>query len=179
MGRFAAAAGCSPELEKAGLLPPGPDQPGASRRRPADVYLPSWANGAPAALDFAVTSPQRQEILTQAASSTGAAAIAYEAFKRDHLGTNADCVRQGLSFIPMVAEPSGGWGPTALATFLLMARAASVRTGQPTSAVYRDYLQRMCVSIRRAGARAVLRRDCEDASNEPPGRSAARALVAA
>ena len=33
---------------------PHPDE--VSRRRPADVYLPRWSSGGPAALDFAITS---------------------------------------------------------------------------------------------------------------------------
>eukprot|EP00973_Karenia_brevis_P085969 11922986-Karenia_brevis.AAC.1 len=61
--RFAHNAGLHPELEKPGLLQPSPEQPGASGRRPADVYLPSWTNGMPAALDFAITSPHRLNVI--------------------------------------------------------------------------------------------------------------------
>ena len=42
VGRFAAAAGCNPELERPGLLPPRPRDDRAIGRRPADVYIPSW-----------------------------------------------------------------------------------------------------------------------------------------
>ncbi|CAK0887833.1 unnamed protein product, partial [Prorocentrum cordatum] len=42
VGRFAAAAGCNPELERPGLLPPRPGDDRAIGRRPADVYIPSW-----------------------------------------------------------------------------------------------------------------------------------------
>ena len=45
----------NPELEKSGLQQPCPEQPGAARRSPADVFIPSWS----AALDLAITSPQR------------------------------------------------------------------------------------------------------------------------
>ena len=40
--------------------------PETNRRRPAEVYIPSWTGGAPAAFDLAVTSPQRQDILALA-----------------------------------------------------------------------------------------------------------------
>jgi hypothetical protein len=50
IGRLAGEASANPELEKAGLLPLGPDQPDADLRRPADVYLPYWFGGVPAAL---------------------------------------------------------------------------------------------------------------------------------
>ena len=66
-GRFAANAGLAPTLEKAELLPPRPDDPSsANLRRPADVFLPSWDFGSPAAFDFAIVSPQRRDVLSQA-----------------------------------------------------------------------------------------------------------------
>ena len=76
--RTAKSAALRPELEKAQLLlPPRPDQTADARRRPADVYLPAWLNGSPAALDFAVTAPQRQEYVLQAAMQPLHAASAY------------------------------------------------------------------------------------------------------
>ena len=59
------SAGLQPELERPGLLQPRPligsrledggrpDDSGL--RRPADVYVPRWRNGIPAAFDFAVS----------------------------------------------------------------------------------------------------------------------------
>ena len=67
VGRFACNAGLSPTLEKAGLLPPRPNDPASSNlRRPADVYVPSWDFDSPAAFDFASVSPRRQDVLSQA-----------------------------------------------------------------------------------------------------------------
>eukprot|EP00973_Karenia_brevis_P024501 3379831-Karenia_brevis.AAC.1 len=66
------SAGLNPELEKAGLLPPRPLQgsapengvpQGPGARRPADVFLPRWRAGPPAALDFAVTSGLRPDVV--------------------------------------------------------------------------------------------------------------------
>ena len=111
-----------PELEKPGLLPPSIDQPDAHRRRPTDVYVPSWQNGAPAAFDFAITSPVRQDMIVLAAQSSGASARAYEQVKRMYLNTAEDCQCQGFSFIPVVGEPSRGWGPSALWVFKTIAK---------------------------------------------------------
>ena len=135
---------------------PGPHP----RRRPADVYLPSWTDGAPAALDLAVTSPHRQDVLSQASLRCGAAAEAYESYKRTYLGTVSDCNSQGLSFVPMVAETTGGWGPSAHCTLKALARAAAAHSssGAEPSAILAEHLQRLCAAIRRATARAVLRR---------------------
>ena len=161
VGRLVNTAGQHPELEKPGLLPPGPDDPGTNLRRPADVYLPSWTDGSPAALDLAITSPQRQDILGQAALRCAAAAEAYEVYKREYKGTAADCRSQGISFIPMVAEPSGGWGPSAVCTLKALARAAATRShsGAGPSAILAEHLQQLCTAIRRASARAILRRE--------------------
>ena len=65
----ASSANLHPELQKPGLLPQRPsfgslyengssigdDDSSPSHRRPADVYIPRWRAGPPAAWDFAVT----------------------------------------------------------------------------------------------------------------------------
>jgi hypothetical protein len=158
-GRFAESAGHAPTLEQAQLLPPRPDDPtGANLRRPADVYLPSWIHGSPAALDFAVVSPLRQDIMIQAAERAGAAATAYETHKRNHLNTDVECTRQGVTFIPMVAESSGGWGPEGLKTLRQLAKTAAANSGRSDDVTMGQLLQRLCVVIRSAKARAILRR---------------------
>ena len=145
-------------LEKPGLLQPDPEEPTTNMLHPADVYLPSWTFGAPAALDFAVTSPQRAEVLAEASRSAGAAARAYESFKRGYLDTEADCRRQGITFIPMIAETSGGWSENAAKVFKSIAHAGSLRTGGNPRAIAERYFQNLSVSIRRANACATLRR---------------------
>ena len=157
-GKAASAAGLQPTLEKPGLLQPCPDKPNQERRRPADVYLPTWTGGQPAALDFAVTSPTRPDMLSLSCSSAGAAAAAYAQHKRLHLQTEADCASQGVTFVPMVAETSGGWDATAMHVWKAFARAESVRSGQRVGAVLERHLQSLSVAIRRAAAVAVLRR---------------------
>ena len=159
--RFADSAGLNPTLEQPHLLPPKPDDPaGSNLRRPADVFVPSWSHGQPAAFDLAITSPQRQSTLGQAASQVGSAARSYEDHKRSHLHTEEECRQQGILFIPLVAETSGGWGPSALSTFSKWAKLATKRNGAASSpkAVLPQFLERLCVCIRAAKARAVLRR---------------------
>ena len=86
-------AGFQPELEKPGLLPPrlaneGPPEHeravGNGQRRPADVFVPRWRHGMPAALDFAVTSGLRASVLEGSSSDGSSAATAYETHKRSH-----------------------------------------------------------------------------------------------
>ena len=159
VGRFATSAGLAPSLEKAELLPPRPDDPTSSNlRRPADVFLPTFVHGAPAALDFAVVSPQRQDVVALAAETTGAAASLYESYKRSHLNTETECAQQGVSFIPMVAESSGGWGSEGMKHLRQLAKVAARHTGAEAGDVMGQWLQSLCVVIRSAKARAVLRR---------------------
>ena len=94
------------------------------------------------------------------ASQAGSAARSYEDHKRCYLQTEAECRQQGILFIPLVAESSGGWGPSAVSTFSKWAKLATKRGGESVSskAVLPQFLERLCVSIRAAKARAVLRR---------------------
>ena len=158
-GLFADAAHMRPELEKPGLLQPCPEQPDADRRRPADCYVPSWQNGTPAAFDFAITSPHRDDIRLEASRKSGAAAEAYEVVKRQYLGTAADCQRQGFAFIPIVGEPTGGWGPSALCAFKALERAIVAFSGGTPGDWSRKHRQALCVLLRQANARAIFRRD--------------------
>ena len=159
VGQFAAASRLSPELEKPGLLQPSPDQPGADRRRPADVFLPSW----PAALDLAITSPHRLDAPAVALTRPGAAAEAYERHKRTYLHTADDCMAQGFQFRPIEGEPSGGWGPSAMCTFKAMATAQAASSYLDESTILSSELQQLCTAVRRANARAVLSRGGDSA----------------
>ena len=180
--RFADTAGLNPSLEQAHLLPPRPDEPtGTNLRRPADVFVPSWTHGQPAAFDVAITSPQRQEALRQAAQQAGSAACAYEGHKRSYLQTEEECRQQGILFIPLVAETSGGWGPSAIRTFAKWAKLSTSRGGAASSfkAALPQFLERLSVSIRAAKARAVLRRGPASVDAQPSClEQAASALVA-
>ena len=167
---------CNPHLEKPGLLPPKIDEPSINRRRPADIFLPTW-KGSAAALDLAVTSPHRLDALPLACQAPGAAARAYEITKRGHLDTAAECNRQGFAFIPMIAETSGGWGPSGVCAIKALSRAAAHRSGAEPSAFLAARLQRLSNVIRRASARAILRRS-PAAEPQDTGRQRAREVLA-
>ena len=53
--------------ELADLLP-------GSAEKPADLYIPGWANGLDAAIDVTVVSPVQQQLLKKAAEEAGSAA---------------------------------------------------------------------------------------------------------
>eukprot|EP00929_Paragymnodinium_shiwhaense_P035390 TRINITY_DN19100_c1_g1_i2.p2 TRINITY_DN19100_c1_g1~~TRINITY_DN19100_c1_g1_i2.p2 ORF type:complete len:220 (+),score=45.50 TRINITY_DN19100_c1_g1_i2:699-1358(+) len=157
--KLAKTAGFGPVLEKAGLLlPASPEDEDPSRRRPADVYLPAWLNGCPAALDFAVTAPQRQDNLEQASKEALASAVNYADVKRRHLNTDQLCREAGIEFVPMVCETSGAWAPAAFLVLAHLASAAATNLGRKKEVVLAETLQLLSVTARRCHARAVLRR---------------------
>ena len=162
------AAGLAPELQRPGLLQPrpylGPTPENGTpntedRRRPADVYIPRWRRGAPAAFDLAVTSGLRPDMVARSAVSANAATLAYKDFKREHLDTQQLCQQEGITFIPMIAEADGGgWGPEAHKVFNELAKLTSSMTGEPESLVANHILQSLCLTLHRENARAILRR---------------------
>eukprot|EP00973_Karenia_brevis_P073705 10244946-Karenia_brevis.AAC.1 len=95
----------------------------------------------PAALDFAITSPHRLSMIGRSSSRIGAAATEYERFKRGYMGTGTDCAAQGMSFIPMVGEPSGGWGASAICTFKSFAKTQASRENDDPDKVLASQLQ--------------------------------------
>ena len=109
-----------------------------------------------------MTSPQRQDIVHQASVNQGAAATSYKRNKRTYLDTERDCTSQGIAFVPIVAEVSGGWGTSAIYTLKSLAKLAdrdldANNTNEPNRR-FRLHLQQPCAAIRRANVRAVLRR---------------------
>lgn len=157
--RFLLRFGFRPELEKPGLLlPMGPDSVDQAARRPADVYLPCWTSGRPAALDFAVTAPQRQATLAQAAQTPLAAATDYVDKKRTHLNTASLCEARGVTFLPMVVESTGAWAPSSAKVLYELSCAAAARSGRDVKEVHKELLEGCAVCVRRCKAQAVLKR---------------------
>ena len=170
-----AAVGLNPELEKPGLLRPRPllgslgedgRQPGGplgpEGRRPADVYLPRWRGGTPAALDFAATSGLRTELLLDSAADPTSAVVQYEGYKETFLDTKAHCLSEGITFIPMIVDAcGGGWGPQACRVWTELAKTTALATGELPSTEAMRVLQSLSLILRRENARAVLRRSPE------------------
>jgi hypothetical protein len=171
----ACAARLSPELEKPGLLPQGlrvgstyengssPKDADwdASFRRPADVFIPRWQQGPPAAWDFAVTSGLRPDCMTDAICDPGLICTRYEDLKCSFKSTKEACQSQGFAFIPMIVEAvGGGWGRAARCVWSKLAKSSVLSSGElateSTCAV--QFLQRFSMILHRENARACLRR---------------------
>ena len=84
---FCNSLGLNPEMERPGLLQSGPHggglqenggmQDSNENRRPADVYIPKWRRGIPAALDFAVTNGLLVYLVNKSANNNSAVTEAY------------------------------------------------------------------------------------------------------
>ena len=70
-----------------------------SKSRPADIYLPYWTRGKPAALDVFVISPFQKLTLESSSMSQGHALFVGK--ERKH-SVHADaCQEVGVSFVPL------------------------------------------------------------------------------
>jgi len=165
---FCNGARLNPELERPGLLQPRPligasAEDGSARdadanRRPADVYLPRWRQGLPVALDFAVTSGLRGDVVSASAQDRSSAVTQYEDFKCEYLNTAERCAEEGIKFIPVVAEAhGGGWGNEAHKVWNALAKQKCSIIGERESDVASMLLQSLGLIIQRENASAILR----------------------
>ena len=76
----------------------------------------------------------------------------------------------------MVAETSGGWGASAVHVLKGFARATATQQNLDSSKVFNGYLQQLCTAIRKANAKATLRRG---AAGEGPAGPVQTAVEAA
>ena len=95
------SAALAPTREASGVVP-------NSQSRPADILLPTWRHGRPAALDVHVISPLQQSTVHEAASTPG---HALEVGVQRKLATHLPACRStSVDFLPIVAETLGGLG---------------------------------------------------------------------
>ena len=124
--------------------------------RPADILLPNWALGKPAAFDISVTSPLNPQIVSVAGLSAGAAALSTE--ERKHTENDPKCNALGWCCVPLVTEPYGAWGKEAMDSFKMLASRLAIISGKPKSVVLSELYSRLNLHLVRANATAILSR---------------------
>ena len=103
----AQSAALAPTKEAPSLMP-------NSSMRPADILLPTWHQGRPAALDVHVISPLQEQTLAEAATSPGhALQVGIQRKLTSNLST---CRSVGVEFIPLVFETLGGLAEDSIST---------------------------------------------------------------
>ena len=95
--------------------------------RPADVLLPNWNRGRPAAVDVHVISPLQQQTLAEAASTPG---HALQVGVRGKLVSNLSACRSvGVEFVPFVIETLASLSEDTISTIRAIGRSVGQRSG--------------------------------------------------
>ena len=79
--------------------------PNHSHTCPADLLVPNWVLGKPAALDLSVTSPLNPTIILEVSVTTDAAERTTE--QRKHCSNDAKCDELAWVCVPLVVESYG------------------------------------------------------------------------
>ena len=145
----AQSAALAPRREVPSLIP-------GSSSRPADIYLPHWKRGLPAALDVTVISSLQQLTVVGASTTQGHALAVGEERK---LAAHAEACRSvGVTFIPLVAESIGGWSDWAEETIRDIGRLQGQRLGIPPAEATSHLFQRLAICLWRGNAALWIRR---------------------
>ncbi len=153
---------CASEAQSAalGLSKETPHCPGVvpdSASRPADVLLPNWINGRPAALDIHVISPLQSLILSEAARTQG---HALQVGVQHKLASNLpSCRSMGLTCIPLVAETLGGLDEDFVSTIRDISRSICLRSGADRDIVTTKHLfGRVSIALWRGNTTMLIHR---------------------
>ena len=151
------------EKEKIGLLPPRPEDERlkgeclSNGRRPADIWLADWCDGSAGAVDFAVTSGLRSDLLQTSVMDGSTALALYDDYKRRYLDTETTCSANQLCFLPFIVEAhAGGLGKTARRVCGFIARAHAASQCKDVAEQASKLLRRISTSLHRENARAIL-----------------------
>ena len=124
--------------------------------RPADVFLPHWKRGLPAALDVSVISTLQPRTCQGASETQGFALSVCE--ERKIAAHAASCRAIGVSFVPLAFESLGGCSKLTAETLAGIGRAVGQRLGIPPPTASRQLFQRCTVSLWRGNATLWLHR---------------------
>ena len=145
----AQSAALAPRKEVPSLIP-------GSRSRPADVYLPFWKRGQPAAMDVTVISILQRQTLAGASMTQGHALTVGE--DRKMAAHAATCRAVGVPFIPLVVESIGGWSDRAVDTIQNFGRLLGQRNGSPPAESTTHLFQRLSIVLWKGNATMWIRR---------------------
>ena len=146
----AQSAALAPSKETPGLVP-------SSLSRPADILLPNWCQGRPAALDIHVISPLQQLTLAEVASTPG---HALQVGTCRNLASNLSACRAvGAECIPLVAETLVGLSEDSIHTIRAIGRAIGLRSSSPNPSISSKHLfGRVAIALWRGNASLWLHR---------------------
>ena len=120
----------------------------------ADVLVPNWDLGKPAAFDLTVTSPLNPITLNEACVTAGSSAQISE--QRKHASNYAKCSELGWACIPLAVETYGCWGAEARVHLSHLASRLAARLNITKSQAIFMLYSRLNLVLVRANARALL-----------------------
>ena len=146
----AQSAALSPAREASGVVPD-------SLSRPADILLPTWSQGRPAALDIHVISPLQQQTVHGAASTPGhALQVGVQRKLTSHLSA---CRSAGVTFIPVVAEALGGLAEDTISIIKSFGESIAQRAAPfDSTACTKQLFRRFAITLWRGNSVLWLRR---------------------
>ena len=125
---------------------------------PADILVPNWELGQPAAVDLSIISTLCHENIQVACVMTRSAAL--QAEKRKHNTNDEKCRELGWVSIPLVVESYGCWGTEAQRFFSRLSGWLASRLNQLKSITTNQMYGRLNLNLVRAVSRAILSRSC-------------------
>ena len=146
----AQSAALAPTREASGVVPD-------SQSRPADILLPTWSRGRPAALDVHIISPLQRKTVQEAAHTPGhALQVGIQRKLTAHLSA---CRAVGVEFVPIVAKTLGGLAEDSIATVRALGKAIAQRTDPENyPSCTRQLYHRLGIALWRGNARLLLHR---------------------
>ena len=136
----------------------GADSP---HSRPADILVPNWMIGKPAAFDLMVVPPLNSNTLNEVGATGGSAARKAEAQKaeaRKHNANDHKCRELGWVCIPLAVETYGCWGEEAQSSVSHLAARLALQLQCSKSKAITSIYQRLNLTLVRGNARALLSR---------------------
>ncbi len=127
-----------------------------SQSRPADILLPTWSRGRPAALDVHVISPLQRQTVQEAATTPGhALQVGIQRITKLAAHLSA-CRAAGVEFVPLVSEVLGGLAADTITTIRAIGKAISQRTEAENHTCTRQLFHRLAIALWGGNARLLL-----------------------
>ena len=116
-----------------------------------DTFLvPHWTGGKDAAMDVTIITPIQGATMPGAANTAGHALD--HAYNRKVTGAEEECRRQGIAFLPLVAESFGGWHSGAEKEVKKLGAALARHTGQEEAEAISHLWGRLGILLQRGNA---------------------------
>lgn len=131
-----------------------------SNAKPGDITVQHYHRGfATSAFDVTISHPLQKKYLDIAMTEAGV--VAEDAHDRKLLKSLEVCQREGIHFVPLAWESTGGATETVHETIRKWTNMESARAGYPAKLIRRNLYSQISVSLQRSLAQAVIDRQVE------------------